>query len=488
MRDAPAPHALRPKPRRRVWLGGPGSLQRRLLLAAGLFLGVALVAAGLSIGFVLHRFVRGQIDGRLDDRILSLVGDLRQDPGALSPDPDARSAKADAARHGPGSGGLPLGGGRDGSPFDRHRSGWYWQIRRGETVLGSASLGGRILSLPEIPEKRQDGDRPVPADGTDPWGEGLILRILTWPGEAAGPPTILVASAPAAALRGPVLEALRTLGLCLGVVGLFLFAGVLLQVHLGLRPLRRLRDQLAAVRAGGIARLPLRQPAEVRPLVAEINALLDQNAASLDHARGHVANLAHGLKTPLATLSMALAETGADRDGALAPLVASMDRRIRHHLRRARAAAVGGPARARVDLAAHVADLAMVLARIHADTGVDVVSRVPDGLGVACDPQDLDEMLGNLIENACRWCRGRVRIEARRAGAEVVVWVEDDGQGLDAEARAAVLKRGRRLDESQPGHGFGLPIALELAELYGGSLVLEDAALGGLRVRLTLPG
>ncbi len=456
---------MRPVPK--FFRGAPGSLQRRLLLAAGLFLGVAVVAAGLSIGFVLHRFVRGQLDGRLDDRLLSLVSDLRGGPGALS-----------------------LGRDRDGPPFDRPGSGWYWQIRRGDAVLGSASLDGRRLAVPALPARRRDPDAPAPADGTGPWGEGLILRVLTVPGPAGGPPTVFAAAAPEAALRGPVWEALRTLALCLAVIGAFLFAGVVLQVRLGLRPLRGLRDQLARVRAGRLDRLPGRQPAEIRPLVAEMNALLDQNAAQLEHARGHVANLAHGLKTPLATLAMALAEPGADRDGSLAPLVEGMDRRIRHHLRRARAAALGGPARARVDLAAHVADLRLALIRIHAGREIAVATAIPDGLGVACDPQDLDEMLGNLVDNACRWCRGRVAVSARREGAQVVVRVEDDGPGLDAAAREAVLQRGRRLDESRPGHGFGLPIALELAELYGGSLALETSGLGGLgglAVRLALP-
>ncbi|GJD57316.1 sensor histidine kinase [Methylobacterium dankookense] len=456
--------APRPALRRR-FLGPPGSLQRRLLLAAGAFLGIALVAAGLSIGFILHRFVRGQVDGRLDDRILSLVSDLRPAPG----------------------GGLSLGRDRDGPPFDRPRSGWYWQIRRGEARLGSAALEGRDLAVPEIAGRRRKSEEPVPADGVGPWGESLILRVLTLPGKGDAAPTVLVASAPTAALRGPVLEALRTLAACLGVIGLFLFAGVLVQIRLGLRPLLRLRDQLAAVRTGGLHRLPERQPAEVRPLVAEMNALLDQNAANLDHARAHVANLAHGLKTPLATLSLALADAPSDRDGALARLVEGMDRRIRHHLRRARAAAVGGPVRARAELAAHVADLCLVLGRLHAGKDIAFAADVPGDLALACDPQDLDEMLGNLIENACQWCRGRVRIAARRLGTEVVVRIEDDGPGLPDGVRDAILQRGRRLDESQPGHGFGLPIALELAAFYGGSLVLDTSDLGGLAVRVTLP-
>jgi signal transduction histidine kinase len=225
----------------------------------------------------------------------------------------------------------------------------------------------------------------------------------------------------------------------------------------------------------------------VRPLVAEINALLHQNGVNLEHARSQVANLAHGLKTPLATLSIALAGTGRERDTALARQVDAMDRRIRHHLRRARTAAVGGRARTSTNIATHVADLAVALLRIHADKAIDFVNAVPNGLTAACDPQDLDEMLGNLMENACTWCRGRVRVTAMLKGPDVVIRVEDDGPGLDEASKAAALIRGRRLDESRPGHGFGLPIAIELAELYGGSVVLDVSELEGLEARLTLP-
>lgn len=453
-----------PRPPRRLF-GGPDSLQRRLLLTAGACLAIALVAAGLSIGFILHRFVRGQIDGRLDDRILSLISDLR-------PTTD---------------GGFSLGRDRDGPPFDRAGSGWYWQVRRGEAVLRSGSLEGRDLALPEMPVRRKDRGTLSPGDGTGPWGEDLILRTLTVEGRAGEPSTVYAASAPTAALRGPVLEALRTLLVCLGLIGLFLFAGVLVQARLGLRPLRRLRDQLAAVRTGGLDRLPERQPSEVRPLVAEINALLHQNGVTLEHARSQVANLAHGLKTPLATLSIALAETGSERDTALARQVDAMDRRIRHHLRRARTAAVGGRARTSTNIATHVADLAVALLRIHGDKAIDFVNAVPDGLTAACDPQDLDEMLGNLTENACTWCRGHVRVTAMREGPDVMIRVEDDGPGLDEASKAEALIRGRRLDESRPGHGFGLPIAIELAELYGGSVVLDVSEFEGLEARLTLP-
>ena len=437
----------------------PGSLRRRLLLASLALTLAALVTAGASIGFILHRFVRGQVDGRLDERVLALAAGL--DAG----------------------GRLALRRELDPPPFDRPRSGWYWQVRRGDETLRSASLQARDLAMPDRPRGPREPGRIRPADVEGPWGDALVARVLVLPGE---PPVTILASAPAAALRGPVVEALWTLAACLGLIGALLAAGAWLQVGLGLRPLARLRDDLAAVRAGRAARLSGGHPDEVRPLVEEMNALIDQNAAGLAVARAHVANLAHGLKTPLATLSLALSNRG-EADGTLGGLVSAMDRRVQHHLRRARSAAGAGPVRARAPLAAHLADLRAVMLRLHADKTITMTIAVPTDLGVACDPQDLDEMLGNVIENACRWCAGAVRVSAAAEGQEIRVVVEDDGPGLEPAQIEAVLQRGRRLDESTPGHGFGLPIATELAGLYGGRLELAHAGLGGLRVALVLP-
>ncbi|BCM85355.1 sensor histidine kinase [Methylobacterium indicum] len=438
-------------------LGQIGSLRRRLLLGALGLIVAALVVAGLAIGLILARFVRGQIESRLDAQIVSLVSGL--EPGQP----------------------LRLSRDLDAPPFDRPGSGWTWQVRRGAASLGSASLAGRDLALPQVPQAGDD--RPRPADGIGPRGEALILRVLDLPDG-----TMVAASAPRAALWGPLREAGLALAASLGVLGLCLAAGAVAQVRLGLKPLDRLRRELEAVRAGQRERVPASQPAEVRPLAAEINALLNENAAQLAQARTHVANLAHGLKTPLATLSLALSEPGRDPDGRLAHLVASLDRGVRHHLRRARSAALTGATRTRTELVGPVMDLAAALERLHAEKGVRVACTVPPGLAAACDPQDLDEMLGNLIDNACAWCARAVRVSAEDSGSDVIVSIEDDGPGLGPEALAAVAQRGKRLDETVPGHGFGLAITTELAELYGGGLELDRSAMGGLRARLRLPG
>ena len=442
-----------------------GSLQRRLLLAALVFVTVALVVAGVAIGLILHRFVRGQLDSRLDSQLVALAASLERGPG----------------------GRLRVARDLDGPPFDRERSGWHWQVRQGRDGLRSGSLEGRDLALPDVGLRGRDTPRPQPGDGADPWGNSLILRILVLPAEGAGPPAVLVASAPTRALHGPLREAGLALAAILGTLGLCLLAGTVAQVRLGLRPLERLRRDLAEVRAGRRPRVPGPQPAEIRPLVGEVNALLDQNAANLDRARTHVANLAHGLKTPLATLTLALSDRTRDPDGALANLVAGMDRRVRHHLRRARAAALGGATRARTELAGPVADLRTTFDRLYAEKGLAFDLAVPAGLAVACDAQDIDEMLGNLIDNACQWTHGRIRISAEAAEAAIRVTVEDDGPGLDPEAADRAIRPGGRLDERVPGHGFGLSITTELAELYGGTLRLARSDLGGLSARLTLP-
>ncbi|NEU13272.1 HAMP domain-containing histidine kinase [Methylobacterium sp. BTF04] len=425
---------------------------------------MALVVAGLGIGLILHRFVRGQVDSRLDSQLVAIAASLRRGPGGVS-----------------------VGRNLDGPPFDRERAGWYWQVRQGAEAVRSGSLEGRDLALPALPHPGRDDDAPRPADGTGPWGQPLILRILVLPPEGVAGPAILVASAPASALNGPLREAAGVLALVLGLLGLCLMAGTFAQVRLGLKPLDRLRRDLTDIRAGRRTRVPGKQPAEIRPLVTEVNALLDQNAANLERARNHVANLAHGLKTPLATLTLALSDSHRDPDGVLSGLVSAMDRQVRHHLRRARTAALEGGTRERTAITGHVADLRTTFLRLYAEKSLAIDVAIPADLAVACDGQDIDEMLGNLVDNACQWGRTRVRVSGVVTDEGAIVTVEDDGPGLDDAAAAQAIRRGRRLDETVPGNGFGLSITTELAELYGGTLRLDRSPLGGLRAGLVLP-
>ena len=436
------------------------SLSRRLLFGAAIFIALALVVAGGFIGFALRRFISGQIDQRLDSQIISVASAIETGP----------RGQAQMTRD------------VDGPPFNRPESGWYWQVLG--TNLKSRSLGTENLA-PDLKKERADETRPFPVDQAGPFDEPLHLRIQR---RHVGASTVAIAvSAPRAALNGPLREAMTTLAISLGVLGIALLLAIFLQVRLGLRPLRRLRADLADVAAGRLERVPAEQPEEVRPVVAEMNLLLDQNAEGLARARRHVANLAHGLKTPLTTLSLALAEPGRDQDGSLRKLATLMDRRIRHHLGRAKAAAQDGPARARAQVLRHVVDFGEAFAKIYAGKAVKFDLDMPAELTVACEAQDLDEMLGNLLDNAFKWSRGTVKVSAGEAGPDVVIAVQDDGPGLSDDKLPEALLPGRRLDESVPGYGFGLPITRELAELYGGSLALSRSGLGGLKAELRLP-
>lgn len=448
----------------------PRSLAGRLTLAAAVLTLVALVGAGLAIGFILQRFVTQQVEQRLDAQTTTIAD-------ALERDADGR---------------LRLSRNVDGPPFDRRRSGWYWRVdEEGAAVLRSGSLGdegfesGRRRPLPAPFDPRWREPKPKMDEGRGPAEEPLIVRATRV--DVGGRPVEIAVAAPLGAVAGPMRDALRPLALSLAAVGLGLVGASLLQVRFGLTPLRRLREALGEVRAGRAARVPDDQPAELKPLASELNALIEQNAAGLASARLHVANLAHGLKTPLATLSVALDDPGRDPDGALRAEVDRVERRIRHHLARARAAALGGPQRMRTELKPRIDDLAVALKAIHAGKTLSIAVDVADDLHVACDPQDVDEMAGNLLDNACKWARGAIVVHARRSDAQVALTISDDGPGLPEDALPEAMLPGRRLDETTPGHGFGLSIARELAELYGGGLTLERGPAGGLAARLTLP-
>jgi len=439
------------------------SLNRRLLLGAAVFIALALVVAAIVIGFVLQRFVQGQIDQRLDTQIVFLSSMLK------AGDDDV----------------IALAGNADGPPFDRPARGWYWEVIGPKNVLHSRSLEGANFDTPELRRPPREL-RPAPADGPGPDSAPLHFRIQQI--VVGRTPVTIVASAPRSAVYGPLREAMMTLAISLVVLGVALILAIVLQVRLGLRPLERLRQAVADVRTGRSERVPGEQPLEILPLVSELNGLLEQNSANLERARRHVANLAHGLKTPLATLAIVLSERGRDGSSDLHSLVVLMERRIRHHLGRARAAALSGPTRAQTLIAPHVDDVGNALGKIHADKQIAFAPTVPRDLAVACEQQDFDEMTGNLLENAFQWARGKVEIHASPDDRRfVTIVIEDDGPGLRPDQIPQVLRPGERIDESTPGFGFGLAITRELAELYGGELNLDVSRLGGLRATLRLP-
>jgi signal transduction histidine kinase len=448
----------------------PRSLFGRLLGIAALTTFAALVFAGFAIGAVLERFVMHGLDQQLDAQIGILAKAVRAD-GTLD-----RTRVVD----------LPA--------FDEPGSEWAWRVDGPDGRRWSNASA--IDTPPPSPplrgphdherERFRDADEPRPGEARTPSGEPVHFRQLAV--QTPRGPVLVTAAGPRRVALRPLREAMVPLLGSLALLGIGLALATLLQLRVGLRPLRTLRGALADVRTGRARHVPLGQPDELAPLVAEMNALIDQSEERLEHARRHVSNLAHGLKTPLAALGVKLAEGGRDPDGSLAAMVEQIDSRIRHHLGRARAAAPGGGGRVRTLLAPAIADLGHALERIHHERAIGVSADIAPDLAVAIDPQDLDEMAGNLLDNAWRHARSAIRIAAARDGANVVLTIDDDGPGLSESAIVEALVPGRRLDERGDGHGFGLSIAQELAQLSGGDLTLLAApALTGLRAKLVLP-
>ena len=283
-------------------------------------------------------------------------------------------------------------------------------------------------------------------------------------------------------LRAAWLPLLASLVLLVGA----LMIALAVQLRLGLRPLRRMSVMLAEVRAGERRHIEVNEPTELLPLVSELNALIDASDAAVARARGHVANLAHGLKTPLAALRLDLAEAGADPDGKLTEQVTRLEDQVRHHLSRARAAAPDGAPALAVLLRPHVDDLVSALASIHADRPVRARIEIPDGLKVRCDPQDLDELLGNLLDNGWQHAASEIAVTARADGLLTRIVIDDDGPGLTQGQLTALAEGSVRLDEHADRNGFGIRIARELTELHGGEVTWDAAPGGGTRISITL--
>lgn len=285
----------------------------------------------------------------------------------------------------------------------------------------------------------------------------------------------------------------------------FMAAG-LSQVRRGLSPFDHLRARLSAVREGRERRIEGSYPNEVQPLVNDLNALLDDRERMVTRALAKAGDLAHGLKTPLAVLaheaSCAEAAGHVDLAAALGAQVDRMSRQVAYHLAHARAAVSGATPGARCAVIASADGLARTLLRLHADRGLTIDVEVSPDHSIKGRREDLDEMLGNLLDNACKWARSRVTISssASATASTIVIVVDDDGPGLDPALREAVLQRGVRADESPRmpgagivsggvsiGSGFGLAIVSDLADLYGGSIALAESPSGGVRARLELP-
>ena len=461
------------------------SLRFRLLAATLMVLALALVLAGLLLSSLFRDHVMRQFSQTLTAQLDQITARLEFDAaGQPQIDPQTLSDPR----------------------WSRPYSGLYWQVDGAGQVqqrgaLRSRSLWDATLSLP--PDVLADGVVHV-HEGTGPEGAALLLveRTVTQVGSgdgAVGTPWRLIV---AADLRETVAAAQRfngVLAASLATLFVLLCAAALAQVAIGLAPLRALQRTLAGVHAGTSPRLEGQFPSEVQPLVDDFNAVLDRNAEVVARARTQAGNLAHAIKTPLAAMSQAAAvalrrpETGAELAVLVDEQVGVARRHVDWHLARARAAAAQGVPGARVPLQPVIHGLLRVLERVYAERGIALqcMPMAPD-LAFAGEVQDLQEMLGNLLDNACKWARHGVQVSAASLGtgpgSRLQVVIDDDGPGIESDRRESVMARGARLDESVPGSGLGLAIVHELAGLYGGSVRLQAAPTGGLRVEVELPG
>jgi signal transduction histidine kinase len=278
----------------------------------------------------------------------------------------------------------------------------------------------------------------------------------------------------------------------IAILAFVFMLGGLLQVRRGLRPVNDIRQRLGDLRQGRARRLEGAYPSEVQPLVDDLNALLDHREEAVRRAQAKAGDLAHGLKTPLAVLARDAEQAERDGHAALASSirreVEGMRRQIDSHLVQARAAASAAAPGARCLVAASAEPLGRTLDRLHADRGLVLALDAGPEVAVAVERQDLDEMLGNLLDNACKWARTQVTLTAAPDAAHHVrIVVEDDGEGLPERMWSQVLDRGVRADQSAPGSGLGLAIVRDLADVYGGTITLGRASIGGLRAELRLP-
>jgi signal transduction histidine kinase len=457
------------------------SLTWRLLLASALWAAIVLTLTTIVLVGLYREDAERSFDIRLENALSGLL------EASLSPNVNVPVVPSEYGDN----------------LYNARLSGYYWQVLPSDGKEGkpqtSQSLVGELLKFPfEKARPRPDRQGILVAEivGDD----GIRLRMLqqeyTFPSSQGGRRYSFVVTANLNELDALVAGYRHRLELALGLLGLGLVAATVFLVRWGLAPLRAIERGLLAIRSGERTQLEGEMPDEIRPLQREINALIKSNHDIVERARTHVGNLAHALKTPLSVL----ANEAKASSGALAAKVSEqveiMRDQVTHHLDRARMVARIGVIGDLTEVKPIVEGLARTLEKIYGrDRDLSVTVECPAGVKFQGERQDLEEMLGNLMDNACKWARSEVtaRVEAlpkadRLARPWLSITVDDDGPGLTAEQREATPQRGRRLDETKPGSGLGLSIVAELVELYGGKLALAQSPMGGLRAGLTLPG
>jgi signal transduction histidine kinase len=453
------------------------SLATRLFLSATAWVVIILAITGVVLSSVYRDATERAFDRRLNLYLRTLIAEV------ATPDepPDHQFQSL----------GEPL--------FELPLSGWYWQIVRTDTGKGETRASRSLWDkkLPKLEERGAEltaaGVRLGYVDGP----EGQNLRMVERPVDLGADGKFLVSVAGEAS---EIFDETRSFDYYLGgtfaALGIVLLLTTIFQVRFGLAPLKRISESIADIRSGRAERLEGEFPVEIAPLARETNALIEANREIVERARTHVGNLAHAIKTPLSVIVNEAAGRAADPFASKVLEQAGVMRdQLAHHLERARIAARLTIVGTVTEVAPAMEALRRTMEKIHRDRDVAIELKADSFARFRGERQDLEEMAGNLVDNACKWAASQVFVEVllepasdSSAGPRLRILVDDDGRGLSADERVQVSRRGQRLDESKPGSGLGLSIVTDLAALYGGSLTLGEAPIGGLRAELVLPG
>lgn len=443
------------------------SLRLRLLVGSGLSIAAALILAGFGLAVLFERHVERRIDAELETYLRQIAGNV-----AFGPEGEILLAPAPADPR-----------------FDQPLSGLYWQIEDRETGqrLRSRSLWDTTLGLPaDILDPHVVHRHFL----TGPAGTGLVVqeREVAFTDRGRTRRLRLAVAIDHAEITRATRDFAADVAPSLAMLGLVLLAAGWVQVRVGLRPLEAVRRGVGAIHTGARARLSSDYPDEVLPLADEINDLLDAQEKAIARSRGGAADLAHGLRTPLAVLAADARRLRERGEREIADDIDALAETMRRHVERAITRTKLRPQRGLSTALAPIAErLVATMRKTPRGEALTWTIDVAEELNAAVDRDDLTELMGNLVENAAKWARARVHISAGMAGGDVFLKIEDDGPGIPEAQRASALRRGARLDVSAPGSGLGLAIAGDIVETYTGTIALENSALGGLGARATLP-
>ena len=438
------------------------SLSFRIIASSGIWIILALVIAAVLLVQSYQEHIARHFDEHVGMHLEELV--------------EAAGFSADGA--------FSLSAYPSDPRFHSLHSGWYWEVfQAGKSLLRSTSLGDHSLSAALIEPTQQVATYEM----VGPVQDKLRVHVLELDLANDPVPVLIMTSAPMTGITDDVSDYSSHVLRNFMVLGIGLLIAVVLQVRFALKPLKAISTGISDVREGKSRKLPSVYPDDVQPLVNELNILLDHNTVLLKRARNRLGNLAHSVKNPLTVINNEANKLGDDQKNLILAQTEVISKHMNHYLSRARTFGSEKVLGFRSDAKNVVEDLVFAMRLIYKERNFKFGCSMEKVCLFRGESQDLEEMLGNLIDNACKWGHGEIFISCKNHGDRLLLVIEDDGPGIDDHHLERALNRGYKLDESQPGHGLGLGIVKEMTDLYGGSVQLGRSGLGGLKVELDLP-